>query len=348
MKLINLLIATICIVAISCKSNSVEKTEKHLYKQNNVIDVSDKIIDIKTELLFGKCHMYVVDKYLVVAEVVPSGDRGIHLFDLKTFAYITSGAIVGKGPGEVSRQGRLGIDSKNRIIWVSDHGKRTMWKFPLDSILNNKMYKPTERLDLNNELFIERFGFLNDTIAIGKAVRVLSSNSFEMTTAKLNTKTNAIEVFGYEHPDAVGKKSNSMFHVSLKNGIYVNCYYYCDLMTICDLNGNLKFNVYGDNPINSKDLKYSYFFGVDIIDSTIVASYIGDVMEILDEHQRPMGNLPTKFFVFDVDGNYKATLETGSKFTSFCLDEENKRVIVYFSGRENPLGYFELNVSELE
>ena len=111
--------------------------------------------------------------------------------------------------------------------------------------LINKMFKPTITKKLDYKLFLERFGFINDSIAVGKAVHVTSNSSYDMAMAKLNINTNLTERFGYENPEAIGKKSNSLFAMLVENSFYVNCYYLCDLITICDLEGNLKYNVYG-------------------------------------------------------------------------------------------------------
>ena len=345
MKYVNLLVCLIMLLVIGCTSNYKGKTEKFQKHRDKIMNVGDKIIDIKTEILFGNPSLNIVDDILIVTEIKPSGDKGIHLFNKNTFKYITSTGIIGKGPGEVTRQGQIVVDSKNRVLWVADHGKMVLWQFPLDSILNNAMYKPTKKRSLHKELFIERFDFLNDSIALGKAVRVLSNSSFEMAMAKLNLNTNITEVYGYEHPEAVGKRSNSKFKLSIENNIYVNCYCYCDLMTICDLNGNLKYNIYGPNKLDNRGDKNFYFSDVDMINDKIIASYISDIGIIFNEFKRPQGNLPSKFLIFDLDGNYIETIETGSKFTFFCVDKENNRVIAYFADRVNPLGYFNLNLN---
>lgn len=326
----------------SCNENKNEKFQKH---RDNIINVEDKIIDIKTDTIFGLSVLYIIDEILIVSELRPRGDKGIHLFNKNTFEYITSTGILGKGPGEITSPGNIGIDRKNRILWVADHGKKLRWKFLLDSVLNNDLYKPTESLDIYYDIFIERYGFLNDSIVLGKAVSILPDHSFVKAMAKLNLNTNDIELYGYEHPKAVGKKSSSDFKLSIENNLYVNCYYYCDLMTICDLDGNLKYNVYGPGWLNNKDNKKNYFNDVDLISNHIIASYLGDVGIIYDEYKRPRGNLPSRFLVFDLEGNYKETIETGYKFQTFCMDEENKRVIVYFEDRENPLGYFNFNLN---
>lgn len=37
---------------------------------------------------------------------------------------------------------------------------------------------------------------------------------------------------------------------------------------------------------------------------------------------------PTKFMVFDLEGNYLKTLETGYPIIRFCYDKENERLIM--------------------
>lgn len=329
---------------LGCKSRDDEKAEKIQNERNNILNVKDEIIDIKSDILFGNSMLYIVDDILIVEEIKPSGNKGIHLFNKNTFEYITSTGIMGHGPGEIIRYGRIGVDNKNRVLWVPDHGKKVMLKFPLDSVLSDEMYKPTKALALKDNIFIERFGLLNDSIALGKAVQVLSSNSYSMTMAKFNFNTNTTEKYGYEHPEATDKNSNSQFKLSVENNFYVNCYASFDLMTICDLDGNLKYNIYGPDGLENKDNKRTYFTGVDALNKNIIASYVGDVRLITNEFQRLQGNLPSKFLIFDDEGNYKKTIETGHKFSFFCVDERNKRVIAYFSDRDNPLGFFNLNL----
>lgn len=345
MKNVNILPSLLVVIFITYGCNS--KTEKFQKHRNKIINVEDRIIEIDTDIIFGFSLIYLIDDFLIVSELKPGGNRGIHIFDKNTFKYIKSTAIIGRGPGEVGRTGNVGIDNNSMILWVHDYAKNLLWKFPLDSILNTDLYKPTDSHHINYDLFMERYGFINDSIVIGKAVSILPDHSFIQIMAKLNLNTNKIEPFGYEHSKAVGKKSYSSFSLSLKNNLYVNCYSNSDLMTISDLDGNLKYNVYGPGWLKNKDNKNNYFIGVDLLNNNIIASYLGDVGIYVDEYERLQGNSPTKFLVFDLEGNYKETIETGSGIQFFCVDEENDRIIVYFEDRENPLGYFNLNFDEL-
>lgn len=344
MKIVNIFTCLIFLFVLGCKNNNESKTDKFQKHRDKIIKVGEKIIDVKPDILFGNCTLYIIDDILITNEISPKGKKGTHLFDKNTFKYRTSTGIVGRGPGEISVPGRIGVDRKNRVLWIPDFGKMVVWKFPLDSILNNEMYKPSIKFELHGDSFIERYGFLNDSIVLGKAVQIDNNNSsFKMAMAKLNLNSNVIKKYGYENPKAIGKKSNSQFALSVKNGIYVNCYGYCDLMTICDLDGNLKYNVYGPDGLNNKENKKSYFFGVEVMGKNIIASYIGDVSLTFDGNRPSRFNYPSKFIVFDLDGNYKETIETGYQFSYFCVDEENKRVIAYFEGREEPLGYFNVD-----
>lgn len=331
------------LILLSCNGNNNSQTEKIQRRRNNVVNVADKINDVKPEILFGNSALFILDDFLILLEKFPKGDKSIHLFDKNTFKYIRSTGIIGKGPGEIIRPGPLGFDRKNRVLWVPDAGKRILFKFPLDSVMGNAKFKPVVWEKMPDKIMMLSFDFLNDSIVLGIFVNVTSNTSYNMVMSKLNINTNQISKIGYEHPKATGKKSYSMFALSVENNFYVNCHTECDLMTICDLDGNLKYNVYGPGWFDNEHDKNSYFFDVDLIGNNIIASYIGS-KGIIARGNITRGAPPTKFIIFDMEGNYLKTIETGFEFESFCVDEENKRVIAYFTNRDEPLGYFNISL----
>lgn len=329
------------ILVLSCKSNAVSETEISQYERNNISEISDNIVDIEPTIVFGKCDLNIIDDILVVRERYPLGEKGIHLFDKNSFKYLTSTGIIGRGPGEIANPGPVTTDKKRKCFWTPDHSKRVMYKFPLDSVLNYEMFKPSEKHELNRELFLERFGFLNDSIAIGKAVHMTSNSSFEIVMAKLNLNNNVLQRFGYEHPEATGRRSNSFFNLSVKDNIYVSCYLLCDLITICDLDGNLKYNIYGPGWFNGENDGNNYFFNVDFYKDRIFASYSGEYGTIIEGNTK-RGKGPSRLIVFDLDGNYLETIETGFEFSDFCIDEDNDRVLFYFIDRSEAFGYINI------
>ncbi len=332
----------------ACKNageNSTEIIQKH---RDNILDVGNEIKDIETDLFFVDPELKIIGNYLMVNDWLTTDTKQIHLYNKNTFEFVTSTGFRGRGPGEISNPGRIVAEPDGQVFWAPDHGKRILYKFYLDSVLKNPNYLPGEKRSLNDELFVERYDFLNDSIALGKAVHVLNFNSFDMAMAKMNINSNTTEKFGYEHPEATGKKSNSFFALSLTNNYYVNAFLFLDLMTICTLDGTLKCNIYGPGYLNDEGKRNSYFQDVAVWDDKIIASYNGGADMIYDEKGNPLhGAYPSKFLVFDSDGNYLKTLDPKSQFSHFCVDKENQRLVVYFEERVNPLGYINLKTLEL-
>jgi hypothetical protein len=341
-----ILILILCFT--DCQRKNKLQPEKYQDHRDNVINVKDEIKFIDTEILIGKPELYIVDSYLIINDYRPSGNKGIHLFNKNTFKYITSTGVIGKGPGEITRPGFIGINEASRELWMVDHGKRVIWKFFLDSILNNKTYKPTKKVNMNERFFIEKFDFLNDSVILGRAWDIIDNNSFKMALAKRNLNTKEIEKYGYNHPETINKgrkRTFFSFDLSLENNLFVKCYSKMDLITICDLNGDLAYNVFGPDWGKNEDSRKKYFFGVNMTRNYIIASYLGEDDWKVDKNKGPRANLPTKFLIFDIKGAYKKTIETGHEFTRFCVDEKNNRIIAYFADNKNPLGYFKVNLA---
>lgn len=330
----------ICLTGCSGVRSNTEKLQK---KRNKIVNVQNDIVDIKNGALFGKSLLYIIDEYLVLLEVASKTPRCIHLFEKNTFRHVASSGLLGRGPGEITEPGNIGVDRQNRVLWVPDFGQKVIWKFPLDSILENEDFMPTESLKLSDDLFIDRFEILNDSIFIGKAVQFINSNSYTTIMSKLNIRNNVIQEFGYANPQLEDDKSSSQFALSIANNIYVNSYFKYDLLTICDLEGNLLYNVYGPEGVKNDGNNKSFYFGIEIADGKIFASYIND-LAVVNDGTRLKGNIPSKILIFNTQGDYLLTIETEDKFSYFCVDEDNNRIIAYFEGREEALGYFNIPV----
>ncbi|PKQ66526.1 hypothetical protein BZG01_10905 [Labilibaculum manganireducens] len=321
-----------------------DKSKTFQESSDKTVNVKDKITDIKTDLLFQYCSMTISDSILIINELTPSNAKGIHFFNKNSFKYITSTGFMGKGPGEITVLGESRSSYNSKAIWVDDYGKMVSWKFPIDSILSNENFIPTEKLKMNKDSFQVKSVFINDSITIGRSVIPTSYHSMDISTTKLNNYTYKIEEYGYIYPDLKGRESYSSFDLSTKNEIYTTCFSYVDLITICDLKGNLRYNIYGPQ-WNPKETKGIQFYGVvKTYKNYIIASYIGDKHVVFTDEGGRVDIAPSKLLVFDINGNYVKTIEVGYEFSEFCIDEENNRVIAYFDNRINPLGYFSLDI----
>jgi hypothetical protein len=126
----------------------------------------------------------------------------------------------------------------------------------------------------------------------------------------------------YKHPDI--KKRRITFAVSVEHGIYVEGYSYHDLMSICSLEGELIYNIYGRNWDGQTSNRMSYYKKIAFCGDKILALYSGK--ETFSENRSD--ELPSKFLLFDTQGNYLQTIETGYPIIDFCYDKENNRILM--------------------
>ena len=313
-------IAYLFFIFILCWSCTSE-TEKKQKNRNNIIHVKDKMKEIVIEdVLIGQySRMYLAGKHLIISDL-SSVDAQIHLFDKNNFNYLSSTAPRGQGPDEITRMGHIESDETTRIIYVSDHGKNKIFSYDLDSILVNPQYKPKEKMKMKSDLFPDNYLYVNDTLCIGLVIAPVGNADYKPTVAKWNMRTGEIQPMKYEHPD-IGKKRIT-FAASMKHGIYVECYSYHDLMTICDLDGNLKYNIYGQNWDNRISNQTNHYGKVRFVEDKIFTVYSGKKNTFNAEDS------PTKFFVFDMNGDYLKTIETNYKIVDFCYDQDNSRIII--------------------
>jgi hypothetical protein len=87
-------------------------------------------------------------------------------------------------------------------------------------------------------------------------------------------------------------------------------------MSIFNINGDLKYNIYGPNWDAAKT---NFFRKVVFCNDKIVASFQGE--SGFDWNA-------TKLIVFNTEGDYIKTLETGYNIIDFCFDKDNNRIIM--------------------
>ena len=303
-----------------CSSNST--TEKHQGKRDNVINVRDRIKEIVIEDILVNSYSWpiVIDNYMLITDY-KTANEFVHIFDKNDFKYITSIAPRGQGPGEIACIGSIEEDKMNRKFYVSDFGKYKIFSYDLDSAIADPAYLPIEKMTMNEQLVIEKYTYINDTLSIGVIIQRLGNGNFNPIVAKFNMATGKITPMSYTtHPDV--KKKRVCFDISMEHGIYVETYILHDLMTICNLDGTLKYNVYGTE-WSTETHGIDYYGPVVFCNNRIVALYSGN-----KSFTNGKTNYPTKFVVFDLDGNYLKTLETGYPVIRFCYDKDNNRILM--------------------
>jgi hypothetical protein len=316
------------------------ETAKYQNERDNVINVREKV----KELVFGDVLIndnsrarLIIDDYLFISDS-KSVSEMIHVFDKNNFNYIKSFADRGQGPGEIANIGHIAWDKVNRLLYVSDHGKQRIFSYQLDSVLSDDWYVPNVKMKLNISLFPSNYHYINDTLSIGRIIEPMGNFDFKQSLGKWNMVTGEIKRMNYEHPDIDRKRIS--FAVSMDHGIYAECYHNRDLMTICDLDGNLKYNIYGPKWSDPESRKISYYGDVSFCGDKILVLFSGKNTFTKETGMKVI--LPTKFLVFNLNGDYLQTLETGYHITECCYDSENNRIIMSLSD-EIQFAYLDLD-----
>ncbi|WP_294477353.1 BF3164 family lipoprotein [uncultured Bacteroides sp.] len=321
-KIFNALLMVIC---WGCAHNS--KTEVYQNIRANILDVQDKVKEIViNDVFIGPISpLCIVGDYLIIGDV-KSQDNLIHIFDKNDFSYMTSELRRGEGPDEITNMGYIGTNEISHIFCISDHGKQKIFAYNIDSILSDSLYKPTVKARMAERLFPNKYKYINDSICLALIIKPTGNSGYNENITKWNMKTGEMNNMPYEHPDI--RKKRVDFDLSIKNGCYVECYSYHDLMTICDLNGNLRCNIYGPEWDAKSTNRVSFYGGVVCCKDKIVALYSGKETFYNSGSGRIKVEYPTKFLVFDMNGNYIQTMETKYPILNFCYDEKNNRIIM--------------------
>ena len=325
------------LVLFSCKE---ETSKKFKLSNAEVIDVSSKISDLKTEQIISNPMLTISGDYLIVSDYDATFEKGIYLFDKNSFAYLGSTGILGEGPGQITRYGQIAITPNCNEFWMPDFAKIKMFKFDIDSVLMDENYLPTVSKPFENDFFLSRFKFISDSVAYGTGLEVLSPSTFRVSLGRWNINSGEIEKFGDEHPKLISERTNAFFDYSYRHNIMALAHINHDILSIYDVEGKAKYHILGEKEFDNENRKLKFFGQVHIGDEYIIASYLGGKNFKLDENQRPKSVGRSKLLVFDLDGNLLKVIEIGYEVRYFAVDDDNKRVICYFLDREEPLGYF--------
>lgn len=304
----------------NCTTNS--GTEKHQNNRKNILDVKERIQEIEIEdVMIGSiANLYLSDNYLIISDD-RANDLLVHLFNRNNYAYISSAIPKGQGPGEITGMGHIGVNEEKRELYVSDHGKLKIFNYPLDSILKDPYYIPDPKIEIIHTQFPSNYEFISDTLCYARIIEPTGNIGHNEAAGIWNMKTGEIKKMKYSHPKVERKRIR--FAASMEHGICVECYVNHDLMTIMDLDGNLRYNIYGSNWNNGNKLQNRYFGDIIFRGDKIITSYSGGDWNTNDYY-------PTKLLIFHVNGDYIKTLDIGYRINHFVYDSQNDRLIFNF------------------
>lgn len=320
---------TFMLVAIlhSCKT-----TDGEIYQseRDNVISAKNLIkeIDLGDVALSTMADMVDVGKYILFHDY-NSMDKLMHLFEKTTYKRVASFGNVGQGPFEISNMGGVTWNKNSQELLVSDMGSFQMYSYNVDSVVANPDYKPSVKMKMDPSSFPVAHFCINDTMSVCQVMTPINNSGFDMCTGLMNLETGEINKKPYDREDI--HKRRFEIAVSTKHNLYAECNLLYDLISVFDLDGTLKYNIYGPQ---WGETGLSTGEKCLFADDYLIVAYDGTVYE---EYK-----YANKCFVFSVTGQYIATLQIGYNITAMCYDESNSELIFAFDD-EIQFGSLKLN-----
>lgn len=319
------------------------ETDKVQRTRDNVINVQDRIVEIDMgELpISNSGTMGILGDYLIILDYKSYGEL-IHLFNKNSFTHAVSTAFRGQGPGEIANIGYLATNETARSFYVTDHGKQLILEYKLDSVLaHSASYMPQKKMKIDESRFPSEYQYISDTLCIGTIIMPTGNYGFRQALAKWNMQTGEIRDMKYTHPEIERKRI--CFAVSPEHDLYVEGYRHHDLMTIGRPGSeDLLYNIYGKKWNNETSNALIFYGDIFFCRDKIVALYSsGDDNFPRDKDGKLIPQWNTAFLVFDLNGDYIKTLETGYNIATCCYDKNNHRLIMNMD-EEVQFGYLEL------
>lgn len=297
--------------------SSVTHDDRIQRERENIISVKEHLIEFNQEDVILPYSSIAVGGNFLVLEGEDDYGCLFHIFSRDSLTYIGSFGRRGQGPGEIVNMGPPVLTTQGRDMYVTDFGHYLIYQYDVDSALRMPNYMPLVKRRLQHTIFPSEYQYLSDTLSYGVFVKPTSTSSFEQVAGKWNLKTGEMTELDYQHPDLRIKRIHVA--VSLPNKTYVEVNNRYDLISYFDLEGHLKWNVYGPNWDQRGDYK-RHFTDAFVYHDYLITSYNGSPWE---EHMSPITLCP----IFDMEGNYIKTLDIGYSIAWMAVDEQYDRLL---------------------
>ena len=160
---VKLIILILLIINFSCK----ERNYNTVINPIKTIDLTGDVYDLEGGPYYPKGICLTDSMFLLFCEKT---DEYFTFFSKENYKTIGTFGIKGKGPGELYFPTYLQVTHNNDIeyLWILDVGQLKFARYPVDSILFVKNYKPYKYFFLPPELsVVQRILYINDTLLVG-------------------------------------------------------------------------------------------------------------------------------------------------------------------------------------
>lgn len=267
-----------------------------------------------------------------------STDSLIGVFNASDLAFEGLIAKLGPAPEEISRSGAVQYDPATGCLSIFDYGQMAIKTFNVDSALTHKPYSPriTGRIPAGN--IPDRYVRINDSIGIARLIKVPDKSSrrggYDQSLCRYNIHSGEAEEFGL-----TGRQEGlkTLFAVNLPKNRIVECATNNDLISIYDIEGEKIRDIQGPRYDSESVVKGVRFFThITTSGDNIFALYSGS-------DDRDTNVYGRYIHVYDLDGNYKKTLDTGTLIGHIGYDENSNRLIMICEDSDIQLACIDLD-----
>jgi hypothetical protein len=350
---------TICILIFlasifnhSCQN---KKQVKEIRKFPVKIDLKGSKPQFDNESGIHLSRMKVLDSLIIVSNNFGNvGDNYIHFFNKSTYEPILSTGKRGKGPKELTNPGRMLLNPKKNCLLIFDFGKRKIFEYNIDSLINCPDYKPHKHMDIGTDMgMVYELTNWGDTIVMGDG----KGNSL-VKFAYNDGRT--IKDYGTEHVKK-GNKSERAYSKTLRKKMCVNeehnrlilGYRYYNRLSVLNNKGELQWSIIGKDKFTPRfkglsptDSKVAYFSTVSF-DNYILGLYSGKKVGEFEEGKfNPI--YAEYIHVFNIDGEVLGKLNLDREIYTMALDKENKKIIGFEPDEDNPFVIYDIPIDKLK
>lgn len=328
------------ILSASCSgcsnSNSVETRQR---QRDKVENITDKIRELPmADLIIGPAGRINVTENHIFFTDANAADNYVNMISPFTLKHEGSFAKIGPGPEEIQSPGAVSMNDELGTVYIFDYGHWQVAAFNIDSALTVPDYKPWVKLKITSSAFPSHYAHINDSIGFAREISNWDlNNSYSQAICTFNLST------GEQRPFAEAERRpdnrSLVTPYAGADSIVVETCSNNDLMLIYDFNGNLLRKVKGPHYGNNPDKHTAYFNKSVVTPRYILASYSGG--------PRNTEYFGTKLHIFNHQGDYIKTFETGRTIIDFGFHEKTNRLFFVFND-EMQFGILDLDNMSLE
>ncbi len=312
----------------SCSENSVNIKFTKFPNEYSL-----KATDISLDEFYkhGRLHFYDT---LTIITNTPGDKKQIHIYN-KNFKYITSSGAIGRGPGEITNPFLATLDDENGVIWFLDMGKKKILKFPLDSMLINPRFLPTEAIPIPSEIPII-LGYASIGENLFSFSNIFSNSvliAFQNKKGDIIDSLEIVKSNQLKNLDNISPKqplATYMYKKHPNKNLFAIGYRFSDIIAIINAKGEVIAISQGPDMINqvpdaSKRDQLSTYTDIQCDENYIYALYRGD--HVFDDNMNLV--VPKTIHVFSWDGTPVAKLNIEHSGVALTIQNNPKSFFTF-------------------